>query len=295
MEQNSFHPIVDMTLMDRETEVLTEQRQKVGTQLVEALKTHGYAYIKTNFITKASVDELMSEAMRFFNLPPEVKLKYELESKSFEGKNGYMGFDFERLDRSYTGALELKESFNLFNLAAPFEVDAVCPGLKDLCYSFYKRGKEFYGKSGNMTNLRLLHYPPLSSGQDVDTIRCGDHADYCIITFNFQDQAGGLEMLDRKTGNWVHAPYIEGTVLVQTGLSLEKMTDGLFTGTRHRIRKVGTSGTPKRQSIILFAQPDDNVILKNVFRCHLKDEGDENEQTSREFISEYYESMLKYL
>ncbi|GAB6020718.1 hypothetical protein CHUAL_003382 [Chamberlinius hualienensis] len=320
MEQNSYHPIVDMTIMDHETEVLMEQRQKVGIQLVEALKTHGYAYIKTNFITKAFVDDLMSAAMRFFNLPPEVKLKYELKGKSFEGKNGYMGIDYERLDQSYTGAFELRESFNLYDLTVAFEADELCPGLQDLYYSFYKRGKdliltilrsvavglklenenifeemfEFCGKSGSLTLLRLLHYPPLSPGEDLDTLRCGDHSDYGIITLNFQDQVGGLEMLDRKTGNWVHVPYIEGTVLIQTGLAIEKMTDDLFTGTRHRVKKVGTNGTAKRQSITLFAQPDGDVILKNLFRFHLKEDGDENELTSRQYSRELYEATFKH-
>ncbi|GAB6020719.1 hypothetical protein CHUAL_003383 [Chamberlinius hualienensis] len=320
MEQNNFHPIVDMTIMDHETEELTEQRQNVAIELVEALKTHGYTYIKTNFITKAFVDDLMSAAMRFFNLPPEVKLKCQMECKSFEGKNGYMGIDFERLDQSYTGGFELRESLNLYDLTVAFEADEVCPGLQDLYYSFHKRCQalilavlryiaiglklenenifdkmfEFCGRPGNMTMLRLLHYPPLSPGQDVDTLRCGDHADYCIITFNFQDQVGGLEMLDRKTGNWVHAPYIEGTVLVQTGLSLEKMTDGLFTGTHHRIRKVGSSGTAKRQAITLFALPDDKVILKNLFRFHLKEDGDENEPTSLQFIRELYDLTFRH-
>lgn len=48
-------------------------------------------------------------------------------------------------------------------------------------------------RSGNM---RALHYPPIPIDMDVQpgTVRLGEHSDYALLTFLFQDMIGGLEV-----------------------------------------------------------------------------------------------------
>lgn len=91
--------------------------------------------------------------------------------------------------------------------------------------------------------LRFLHYPPLdeasieaakSGEQSTSTViikflcnfiasstqlsgRAGEHSDYGAITLLFQDDVGGLEVR-RSDGQWIEAPCIPNTVLVNTGM-----------------------------------------------------------------------------
>lgn len=48
-------------------------------------------------------------------------------------------------------------------------------------------------RSGNM---RALYYPPIPVDMDVQpgTVRLGEHSDYALLTFLFQDMIGGLEV-----------------------------------------------------------------------------------------------------
>lgn len=48
-------------------------------------------------------------------------------------------------------------------------------------------------RSGNM---RALHYPPIPTNMDIEpgTVRLGEHSDYALLTFLFQDMIGGLEV-----------------------------------------------------------------------------------------------------
>ena len=52
------------------------------------------------------------------------------------------------------------------------------------------------GSEVNFTTLRLLHYPPLPTEEEVKLgqVRCGEHVDYGSITLLFQDTSGGLEV-----------------------------------------------------------------------------------------------------
>lgn len=48
--------------------------------------------------------------------------------------------------------------------------------------------------------IRALHYPPVPSYMDVGpgTVRLGEHSDYGLLTFLFQDMVGGLEVSYKK-------------------------------------------------------------------------------------------------
>ena len=63
---------------------------------------------------------------------------------------------------------------------------------------FFVKAHEKIGKGPreNYSNIRVLHYPPVSlSGEIIPgQIRCGEHVDYGSITLLFQDQGAGLQV-----------------------------------------------------------------------------------------------------
>jgi isopenicillin N synthase-like dioxygenase len=63
----------------------------------------------------------------------------------------------------------------------------------------------------------------------------GEHCDYGLVTVLYQDNSGGLEVRDIKSSEFIQAPPIPKTLVINLGDSLEKMTNGLFVSTPHRV------------------------------------------------------------
>jgi len=258
-------------------------------------------------------------ADRFFDLPREVKAKFQM-SKSFDGKNGYMGIDFERLEQveeKSQRVFEYRECFNLYDLTVSLGMDEVCPGLETVYYNFNRRckglmkiilraiavglglekadilesGMEHAGTSQSFAMLRILNYPPMEHSTGKNIIRCGAHVDYDYVTANFQD-IPGLEMLDRKTNKYILLPNIDGTIVIQNGFAIERATGGLLTGSYHRIYPSAPDCFGKRRrAIAYFGQPDHDVLLKNLLAP--AGEVDENAITSYDLATTLYNSSFE--
>ncbi|CAI6101455.1 hypothetical protein V2G26_014772 [Clonostachys chloroleuca] len=84
---------------------------------------------------------------------------------------------------------------------------------------------------GNMSRLKFVKYPPSqSSGQGV-----GAHKDsLSLFTFLSQDQVGGLQVLN-KSGEWIDATPIAGSLVVNIAQGFEAATGGLCSATTHRV------------------------------------------------------------
>jgi len=73
-----------------------------------------------------------------------------------------------------------------------------------------------------------------------------------VLTVLCQDDVGGLQVQDRD-GDWVHAPPIPGSLIVNVADLLSRWTAGAFKSTPHRV--VNTSGR-ERLSLVLAYDPN---------------------------------------
>lgn len=103
--------------------------------------------------------------------------------------------------------------------------------------------------------MRLLRYPGVAGPVKPGQARCGEHTDWGTITLLFQGGERGLE-LRRRSGEWVPAESIPGTVLVNIGDQLEAWTGGRFASTPHRVRAESPNAGLERYSIALFCYAD---------------------------------------
>lgn len=84
---------------------------------------------------------------------------------------------------------------------------------------------------GNMHRLKFVKYPRSEPGSQG----VGPHKDSTgLFTFLSQDPVGGLEVLN-KAGQWISAPYIDGTFVVNVQQGFEAITGGLCPATTHRV------------------------------------------------------------
>lgn len=81
--------------------------------------------------------------------------------------------------------------------------------------------------------FRIFCYPPHNPIFGDLSQAVGEHTDYGYLTILKQDSCGGLQVRGRD-GQWIEAPYIENTFVINLGDALEHCTGGLLRATPHR-------------------------------------------------------------
>lgn len=116
----------------------------------------------------------------------------------------------------------------------------------------------------SLSTLRLLHYPPVPASRQQELI-CTPHTDSGILTLLHQDQTGGLEVRN-SNGEWIPAPYVPGSIVVNIGDLMAKVSGGRWIATFHRVRSSKKEGgEPKgRYSVPFFFEPGLNCVVESV-------------------------------
>ena len=89
-----------------------------------------------------------------------------------------------------------------------------------------------------LSRLKLNHYPPQYSPVTEHNIGVVPHSDSGGFTILWQDEHGGLE-IQSKSGDWVGAPPIEDTFVINLGNIMQIWTGGYFSSTPHRVINSG--------------------------------------------------------
>jgi len=112
------------------------------------------------------------------------------------------------------------------------------------------------------TFLRMLHYPP-QPPLDDDQMGSAPHTDYGVITLLAQDNTGGLQVRPRG-GDWIEAPPIPDTYVLNVGDMLARWTNERFVSTPHRV--INRSGGD-RYSLPYFLDPAMDARIECLSTC----------------------------
>jgi isopenicillin N synthase-like dioxygenase len=134
--------------------------------------------------------------------------------------------------------------------------------------------------------LRLLHYPPQQGLIDEREIGCGAHSDYGCLTILAQDEVGGLQ-LRNSAGDWIEAPPIPGTFVINLGDQMARWTNERYQATPHRV--INRSGR-ERYSIPFFFDPDYDAVIECLPTCQGPDNPPKHQPITG---GEHLLSMLK--
>ena len=97
-----------------------------------------------------------------------------------------------------------------------------------------------YDRKLTATNfgLRLNYYPPMSDDDDASgAARLLGHEDIDMFTFLPAPRAEGLQVLNRRNMKWVRLTPPRGTIILNTGDYMQRISNDIFPSTTHRVSK----------------------------------------------------------
>jgi isopenicillin N synthase-like dioxygenase len=270
-------------------------RAAVANEIGDACRNIGFFYVINHGVPESLIAETFAEAKRFFGLPAAIKAEAAIEHSACH--RGYFSTGGENLDPAKQKTGDLKEGYKIGRdleadhplvragtpLHGPNQWPANLPGWYETMTAYYdameKLGREmlhafalaldlpetyFDGWLNTpMTTLGPLHYPPQTGHITEAQIGAGAHTDYGCLTLLAQDDAGGLQVRNAG-GQWVDAPPIPGSFVVNIGDMMERWTNGVFTSTLHRV--INISGR-ERYSLPFFFDPDFHTPVACLDTC----------------------------
>ncbi|MBO2930200.1 2-oxoglutarate and iron-dependent oxygenase domain-containing protein [Metapseudomonas otitidis] len=268
----------------------------VATQIDAACRDWGFFYITGHGIPSERIDALLAAAKAFFALPEAEKLKIDITRTAHH--RGYGAIATEQLDP--TQPSDLKETFDMgFHMAADHpEVLAgkplrgpnrhpELPGWAALMEQHYADmqalaqtllraialalgiERDFFDArfAEPISVFRMIHYPPRHTARSADQPGAGAHTDYGCVTLLYQDDAGGLQVRN-VNGEWIDAPPIPGSFVVNIGDMMARWSNDRYTSTPHRV--ISPLGV-HRYSMPFFAEPHPDTEISCLPNCSSAD------------------------
>lgn len=268
------------------------KRQKFVNDLGRAYENIGFVAIKNHGLSDDLTKKLYASIQQFFQLPEEVKKKYE--KPELFGQRGYISKGKERAKGRNTG--DLKEFFHVGQPEQRMQPDYPAniwpdeaPDMKKYAseafdtlqnagvqmlraISLYLGLDEKYFDDKVITGnsiLRPIHYFPIENPDEIpaDAVRAAEHGDINLITLLMGASADGLQVL-RRDGQWIPITALPDQIVVNVGDMLERHTNNKLKSTIHRVvnpprELMGTS----RFSIPFFMHPVSDMDLTCLPNC----------------------------
>ncbi|MGB3143402.1 MAG: 2-oxoglutarate and iron-dependent oxygenase domain-containing protein [Maribacter sp.] len=269
-----------------------KRKQKFIDEIGKAFEEIGFVALGGHFLSDDLVASLYSEIKKFFDLPEDVKEKYEIEG--IGGQRGYTSFGKEHAKGKKEG--DLKEFWHFGQyvennpaLEAEYPDNVKVKELPD----FNAVGKETYQmlektakyvlralalhlnldefyfddfiKNGNSI-LRPIHYPPITS-EPKNAVRAAAHGDINLITLLMGAHGKGLQVKNHD-GEWVDAIAKPDELMINVGDMLSRLTNNKLLSTIHQVVNPpkelwGTS----RYSVPFFMHPVSEMPLNCLDNC----------------------------
>jgi isopenicillin N synthase-like dioxygenase len=271
-----------------------EQRRAVVDAVRRSLET-GFVYTSHD-LSEDLLDTAYGMLREFFSAPTEEKARWVVPGA--HGQTGYTGLLVETAASSDTP--DWKEMLNWsspipaghplkrhFPTTYPDQVlpEGTVPGITKVLMAFHDTiadlqrrflhviaegigcHETFFDEmvADGPTLTRAIRYPPMAEVPGDDSYEwAGQHGDINLITALPRSTAPGLQV--KVDGEWVDAVAPEGQVIINTGIMLERLTNGQIPIGWHRV--VAAPGyTGERYSVVQFCHPRPWTVLAPVPSC----------------------------
>ncbi|KDR66376.1 hypothetical protein GALMADRAFT_1158917 [Galerina marginata CBS 339.88] len=269
-------PILDYSLLDS-----PDGRPRFLDQLRHALINVGFLYLSNHPVSQTDIDQLISYIPKLFALPQEAKDKIRMENSEH-----FLGYS--RLGAELTkGAVDQREQFDIatkhvcrwkegdpdyYRLWGPSQwpdeklipdfrevMERYLIQVQELSYKFSSLIAESFGLGPDglsqfydtpelmQHRSKIVQYPVVEGSNDQGV---GPHYDAGFLTFLLQASSHRGLQVQNLSGQWIDAPPIPGTFVINLGKALEFVTGGLARATSHRV--LSPKGATPRYSVPFF-------------------------------------------
>ena len=244
--------IPTLSLRDVESEVFVRD-------LGAAYQNHGFVIITDHGIPQPLIDRFLEMFKGFFARSEIDKSRYHIRGGG--GARGYTPFGVETAKGSQH--FDLKEFWHVgreLPRAHPYRhymADNVwiedIPEFRETCIEIFETfdftgrrllraiaralllSADFFEDKVQLGNsvLRVIHYPPMPPNP-TESVRAGAHEDINVITLLLGAEEPGLQVLT-KQGEWLGVNPAPGSMVVNVGDMLQRLTNGILRSTSHRV------------------------------------------------------------
>jgi len=274
-------PTVDMSPFLRGTDA---DRHQVARAVGDACETIGFFTVVGHAVPQSCINALYREARGFFDLSLEEKLVLQTSSGA-----GYIPLRSENLAATLgdVAPADLKESFNIKSQQDQNVWPASGSALRPTSLAYFVQMARLAGQlmrifalalqlpetffddkiSPPNAVLRLANYPELDSLPLPGQLRAATHTDYGTLTIVWPDAApGGLQVLTR-TGEWIDVVTPPTAFVVNIGDIMQHWTNNRWVSTLHRVANPPELANSRRQSLVFFHNPHDDVLITCLDTC----------------------------
>ena len=254
----------------------------------------GFVYTSTD-ISEDLLDTAYGMLVEFFSMDQATKTRFVAEGA--HGQTGYTGLLVE------TAASSDKPDWKeMLNWASPIAhghplkrnfpgsypdqllPDEVVPGISQVLYAFHEAIADIQKRflriiavgigchetffddmvTDGPTLTRAIRYPSMKDAPRGGHIWAGAHGDINLITALPRATAPGLQV--EVEGEWVDALPPDGKMIINTGIMLERLTNGVLPIGWHRVI-ASPDFDAERYSVVQFCHPRPWTILAPVVTC----------------------------
>ncbi len=134
--------------------------------------------------------------------------------------------------------------------------------------------------------LRLLHYPPQTGDIPEGGVRAGAHEDINLITLLLGAEEAGLQALHRS-GIWLDVNAPKGSIVVNCGDMLQRLTAGILPSTTHRVLNPAPErARHSRYSKPFFLHPNGDFVISALPGCIAQGGTAEPDITAKDYLDE---------
>ncbi len=301
-------PILDITaFLNDEPRALAA----LAEELRDALTHVGFYYIRGHDVPQSLIDQVFAACARFHAQPVEAKMAL----RANEHNVGYMpvnGYVSKSSRVEHATRPNLVEAFFVKRDLAPDHPDVLAhiryrctnqwpnpealPGFRDTVVAYCeamerlcKRLLPVYAAALDLETqyfdeaftepqyaLRMSHYPPAEAGDD-DQYGVAPHTDSSFLTMLAQSELPGLA-IRMPSGEWIDAPVVPGTFIVNSGDMLRRWTNHRLLSTPHRV--INRNAHRDRYAIPFFFDVTYNYVMECLPTCQGPDNPPRYEPTT---------------
>jgi len=224
-----------------------------------AYEQHGFVILTDHGMPQELIDRFLGLYKTFFAWPEDAKRRYHVPGGG--GARGYTPFGIETakgathhdLKEFWHVGRELPEGHAYRKYMAGNVWINELTGFRDTAIEMFETfdstGRrilraiaailnlpaDFFEDKVQLGNsvLRVIHYPPMPP-QPTDSVRAGAHEDINVITLLLGAEEPGLQVLSKR-GEWLEVNPSPGSMVVNVGDMLQRLTNGTLRSTSHRV------------------------------------------------------------